>query len=193
MRLPNKGLTELKKFFSLSISTLSLLLMASTLAAPASATEKGYRYWGYFQSPTGLKPWVTAMTGPTTIVPDGSVEGWVFTFSSDSIPDAAAPRALPNFGKLCATTKFNMVNQKRIGVIVDFGGLALRPTHEIPQKTIATCVVIDKDAIGFDVLAKVVKIRASASGFVCGLNGYPAKECGAEVDTPKTLIPKKPV
>jgi hypothetical protein len=32
-----------------------------------------------------------------------------------------------------------------------------------------------------------IKVRAAKSGLICGLNGYPAKECGAEIATPASL------
>lgn len=170
---------------------LAIFALPALFITPTFAADKGYRYWGYFQSPTGSTPWISAMTGPTTIVPDGSVEGWVFTFSSDAIVDAQAPRITPSFGKLCATTKFAGENKKRIGVVIDFGRAVLRPRGEVSPRTIATCVVVDKSAIGFDILQAVVKVRAGASGFVCALSGYPAKECGAEITTPPSFLIKQ--
>jgi len=178
----------MKKFYSALV--IALITLPALISTPAHAADKGYRYWGYFQSPNGLAPWVSAMTGPTTIVPDGSVEGWVFTFSSDAIVDAQAPRLTPNFGQLCATTKFAGENKKRIGVVVDFGRAVLRPRGETSPKNIAKCVIVDKSATGFDILQAAVKIRASSSGFVCALSGYPAKECGAEITTPPSLLSK---
>jgi hypothetical protein len=32
-----------------------------------------------------------------------------------------------------------------------------------------------------------VKIRADKSGLICGINGYPKKECGVEIPTPAGL------
>jgi len=55
---------------------------------------------------------------------------------------------------------------------------------------IQRCVVADKGALGIDVLGQVVKVRAQGSGFICGLNGYPAKECGVEMKTPKGYLKK---
>ena len=131
------------------------------------------------------------MTGPSTVVPDGSVEGWAFTFSSDSIPDATPPMFAPNFSRLCGKTKFAPATQKRVGIIVDFGKAVLRPKGEAIPHFVSKCVVIEKSAIGSDVLAKVTKIRMAASGFVCALNSYPAKECGAEITTPPSMVVKK--
>lgn len=132
-----------------------------------------------------------AMTGPSTVVPNGSVEGWVFTFSSDSIPDAAPPQFAPDFSRLCGRTKYAAATQKRVGVIVDFGRAVLRPKGEAIPHFVTKCVVIEKSAIGSDILIKATKIRMAASGFVCGLNNYPAKECGDEITTPPSMIIKK--
>ncbi|MEK6647838.1 MAG: SCO2322 family protein [Actinomycetota bacterium] len=182
----------MKKTHPTSIFLIALAIIFSALTGtPANAGEKGYRYWGYFQAPAGAKTWTMAMTGPSVVVPDGSVEGWAFTFSSESVPDAATPHRAPNFKRICGTTKSPGANMKRIGVIIDFGRAVLRPKGESMPRTVFKCVVVDKGAIGFDVLAKVVKIRAAASGFVCAFNNYPAKECGAEIPTPASLIPKK--
>lgn len=166
-------------------------LLLSVFVPTAEGAEKGYRYWGYFQAAPGVSTWNMAMTGPSTVVPDGSVEGWVFTFSSDSIPDAAKPMIAPNFSRLCGKTKFSPAKQKRIGVFVDFGKTVLRPKGETIPHFLSKCVVIEKSALGSDILAKVANIRMAASGFVCGLNNYPAKECGAEVTTPPSMIVKK--
>ena len=157
----------------------------------ASAGEKGYRYWGYFQAAPGAKAWTMAMTGPTVPIADGSVEGWAFTFSSDSVPDAAPPRLAPDFSRICGLVKSAPAGKKRIGITVDFGSAFLRPKGEIMPRSITKCVVVDKNAIGLDVLAQVVKVRTQSSGFVCAFNNYPAKECGAEIPTPTALIQKK--
>lgn len=178
-----------------SIFLFVLVMIFSSLmsftSTTANAAEKGWRYWGYFQAPSGATTWTMAMTGPSVVVPDGSVEGWAFTFSGDGVPDAATPRLAPNFKKICGSTKIPGADKKRVGVIIDFGRAVLRPKGESMPRTVSKCVTVDKGAIGFDVLAKVVKIRAAASGFVCAFNNYPAKECGAEIPTPAALIVKK--
>lgn len=174
---------------SFVVLTLSTLLL-SLLSPSAQAAEKGYRYWGYFQAAPEASAWSEAMTGPTTVVADGSVEGWVFTFSGDGVPQAARPMFAPKFSRLCGRAKFTAATQKRVGVIVDFGKAVLRPKGESIPHFVSKCVVIEKSAIGSDILAKVVKIRFAASGFICAFNSYPAKECGAEIQTPKSLIAK---
>jgi hypothetical protein len=161
-----------------------------TLLMPtANAAEKGYRYWGYFQAAPNATSWTAAMTGPTVNVADGSVEGWAFTFSSDAIPDAKDPKIAPAFAKICAKTKA-VSGKKRIAVMIDFGSAVLRPKGETLPRLITRCVVAEKSALGIDVLGQVTKIRATSGGFVCGLNGYPAKECGVEITTPKGYLKK---
>ncbi len=175
-----------------SIRVVALAAILSSVIAPsANAAEKGYRYWSYFQAGPGAKTWTMAMTGPTVPIADGSVEGWAFTFSSDSIPEAATPRMTPNFNRICGLVKTVPAGKKRIGLIVDFGSAFLKPKGEAMPHNVTKCVVVDKDAVGIDVLSQAVKVRTQSSGFICAFNTYPAKECGAEVTTPAALIPKK--
>jgi hypothetical protein len=181
----------MKRPSNLSLYIIALLMIIAAFPmTSANAADTGYRYWGYFQAAPGMKTWTMALTGPTVVIPNGSVEGWVFTFSGDSVPDAATPRLAPNFSRICGTTKSLVAGKKRIGLVVDFGSAVLRPKGETMPRSLTKCVVADKNAIGLDVLQSVVKIRASSSGFVCAFNNYPAKECGAEVSTPNSLKPK---
>ena len=166
-----------------------LISALPTLFAPsAQAAEKGWRYWGYFQTAPGKTVWTAAMTGPTVDIADGSVEGWSFVFSSDDIP-SVKPRVKPDFKKICAGVKADK-DTKRIAVVIDFGSTAYAPKGEKVKKTITTCVRTAKESQGIDVLGQVTKVRAAGSGLICGLAGYPAKECGVEIPTPKALIKK---
>ncbi len=169
--------------------SLVIVLITSLFTPTASAADTGWRYWGYFQAAPGANKWTAAMTGPTVNVADGSVEGWAFTFSSDAIPDAKAPKVAPSFSTICGKTKA-VVGKKRVAVMVDFGSAVLRPKGETTPRLIQKCVVADKSALGIDVLGLAVKVRAEGSGFICGLNGYPAKECGVEMKTPKDYLKK---
>lgn len=170
----------MKKVASLTVALLLLF------PATASASEKGWRYWGYFQSAPHTSQWVTAMTGPTVQLRDGAVEGWRFTFSNDSIA-AAPPSVAPNFKHICSgvPSKSGFI---RVGVVIDYGVPALAPEGELTPKNSTKCVVVAKRANGLDVLKKVVLIRQSSQGFVCALKKYPARECSAEVViTPEQL------
>jgi len=175
----------MKKKFAV-LATLALLAAAVT---PAQAADTGYRYWGYFQAAPKATVWTAAMTGPTVDVADGSVEGWAFTFSSEAVPDASSPSVLPDFQSLCGKTK-PVSGKKRVGIVIDFGATYLSPMGERPLKTVKRCITIEKKAQGIDIVGKVVRVRADKSGLICGLSGYPLKECGVEIPTPAALVKK---
>ena len=167
-----------------------LILTTSTLVIPSSqAATKGWRYWGYFQAAPGKSMWTAAMTGPTVDIADGAVEGWSFVFSSDDVP-SIAPKVKPSFKTICAGIKPDP-DTKRIALVVEFGSSAWAPKGEKVAKTITRCVQTAIESQGIDVLGQVVKIRVAASGLICGLNGFPAKECGVEIATPASLVVKK--
>jgi hypothetical protein len=167
---------------------LAIILISTCVTPSAQAADKGYRYWGYFQAAPNKTMWTAAMTGPTVDIADGSVEGWSFVFSSDDIP-SAEPRVTPDFKSICKGVKFEK-DTKRIAVVIDFGSSSYSPKGEKIKKTITSCVRTAKESQGIDVLGQVTKIRAAGSGLICGLAGYPAKECGVEIPTPKALIKK---
>ena len=177
-----------KKKSSLRFTPLiGLVLLLSQLLpmTPASAADKGWRYWGYYQAAPGATKWTAAMTGPTVDIEDGAVEGWSFVFSSDDIP-STPPSIKPNFASICGKTKADK-DTKRIALVIDFGSKTYAPKGEKVKKPISMCVRTAKTSQGIDVLGMAVKVRAAKSGLICGLNGYPAKECGAEIATPASL------
>ena len=163
-------------------------LLSTSFIPSAQAASKGYRYWGYYQAAAKSTVWKAAMTGPTVDIADGSVEGWIFTFSSNDIP-STPPKVKPSFATICAGVKAEK-GLKRIGLVIDFGISAIAPKGEKVAKTITRCVVTAKDSQGIDVLAQELNVRTANSGLICGLNGYPARECGAEIATPKALAKK---
>jgi len=161
-----------KKFFSL------LILLA--LSAPSASANTGYRYWGYFQATSGASSWTAAMTGPSVEVKDGDVEGWTFTASGADIP-ATSPMMDPNFAELCGEVS-EVSGKVRVGLVVDFGVGEIAPAGETPREFFSDCVIVPEGSVGLDVLEAVLDIRAADSGLICGIAGYPAKECGAEID-----------
>lgn len=166
----------LKKY---SFVLLSFFLLTFP-TIPTSFAETGYRYWGYFQAPAGSSSWNAAMTGPTVKVKDGDVEGWVFTASSNDIP-AATPMMEPDFAGLCG--EVSQVSGKiRVGLVVDFGAGEIAPSGETPKEFFSDCVVVPEGSVGLDVLSAALDLRAGDSGLICGIAGYPAEECGAEID-----------
>lgn len=122
------------------------------------------------------------MTGPTVDVKDGAVEGWSFVFDASDVP-TIAPSVKPDFTAICRRVKADK-DLKRVALVVDFGRSAYAPKGEKVKKSFTTCVQIAKSAQGIDVLGKAVTVRGAANGLICGLNGYPAKECGVEIPTP---------
>jgi len=171
------------------IAVALLLISTQIIAIPAShAATKGYRYWGYFQAAPGSTHWKAAMTGPTVDIADGAVEGWSFVFSSDDVP-SVAPMTKPSFAAICGSTKADP-DTKRIALVIEFGSPVYAPKGEKIQKPIVQCVTTAKSSQGIDVLGQVVKVRSASSGLICGLNGYPKKECGVEIPTPAALLKK---
>jgi hypothetical protein len=167
------------------ITTVLLLITGLTFTPSASAAEKGWRYWGYYQAGPGATSWTAAMTGPTVDVADGSVEGWSFVFSADDVP-SIAPAIKPDFATICGAVKADK-DTKRIALVIDYGSKAYAPKGEKLAKSFTTCVRTAKTSQGIDVLGMAVKIRAAKSGLICGINGYPKKECGVEIPTPTAL------
>lgn len=173
-----------KKIISV-LAAAAFLISNLALAAPANAADKGWRYWGYYQAAPGAKTWTAAMTGPAVDVQDGAVEGWSFVFDASDVP-TNAPSIKPDFTAICRRVKADK-NLKRVALVIDFGRSAYAPKGEKVQKRISTCVQIAKSSQGIDVLGKAMKVRAADSGLICGINGYPAKECGVEIPTPYAL------
>lgn len=179
---------SLKSRFAAITSLLLTLIASNTLLAfpTHAADEKGWRYWGYFQAAPGTNSWSYATSGPAGSTPkDGSVEGWKFSFSSNTV-DTGNPTLKPNFKATCAGVAAQS-GMSRIAVVVDFGSRAIAPKGETVQATIRQCVTVKSGTNGFEILSKVIPIRTNSSGFVCGLNNYPAKECSTEISTPKSL------
>ncbi len=180
----------MKKKISALTAILALVASGLLVTTPAAnAADKGYRYWGYYQAGPDSTKWKAAMTGPTVDIADGSVEGWVFTFSSNDIP-STPPSVRPRFAEICKAVRI-MKGFKRVGLVIDFGNPVIAPKGERVRKTITRCVVTAEESQGIDVLAQELRVRTANSGLICGFNGYPARECGAEITAPKALTKKK--
>jgi hypothetical protein len=161
---------------------LSLLIITSSLSISSSNAATGYRYWGYFQAQGGATSWTAAMTGPSVEVKDGDVEGWTFVFSNNDIP-AIAPMMDPDFATLCDGIP-ETAGKVRVGLVVDFGDGNIAPSGETPMEFFSDCVVVPTGSVGLDVLKSALDVRAGDSGLICGIAGYPAQECGAEIEAP---------
>jgi hypothetical protein len=122
------------------------------------------------------------MTGPSVEVKDGDVEGWTFVFSNNDIP-AIAPMMDPDFATLCDGIP-ETAGKVRVGLVVDFGDANIAPSGETPMEFFSDCVVVPTGSVGLDVLKSALDVRAGDSGLICGIAGYPAQECGAEIEAP---------
>lgn len=169
-----------KKSISFSVALLFVSLFSPILFSTVAKAETGYRYWGYFQAPAGATTWTAAMTGPSVEVKDGDVEGWTFTASGTDIP-ATAPMMDPDFAALCGEVS-QVAGKVRVGLVVDFGVAEIAPAGETPREFFSDCVVVPEGSVGLDVVEAVLDIRAAESGLICAIAGYPAEECGAEID-----------
>lgn len=165
-----------------SLISFSLLIITSSISIPSSNAATGYRYWGYFQAQGGATSWTAAMTGPSVEVKDGDVEGWTFVFSNNDIP-AIAPMMDPDFATLCDGIP-ETAGKVRVGLVVDFGDGNIAPSGETPMEFFSDCVVVPTGSVGLDVLKSALDVRAGDSGLICGIAGYPAQECGAEIEAP---------
>jgi len=165
-----------------SLISLLLLIITSSISIPSSNAATGYRYWGYFQAQGGATSWTAAMTGPSVEVKDGDVEGWTFVFSNNDIP-AIAPMMDPDFATLCDGIP-ETAGKVRVGLVVDFGDGNIAPSGETPMEFFSDCVVVPTGSVGLDVLKSALDVRAGESGLICGIAGYPAQECGAEIEAP---------
>ncbi len=83
----------------------------------------------------------------------------------------------------CAASTPAEDGKKRVGLVVDYGTSSDAPDGEAPPSMLSTCAVVPEDANGYDVLVTVAQLRTDG-GLICGINGYPASECGAPVSDP---------
>ena len=170
------------------LATLVAACLAALTVAPAHAAA--FRFWGFYQLTNGA--WAFAQKGSDQTVPkDGSVDGWRFAVADEA--STRFPRAVLTFDQICGTTPAE-AGKKRVGVVVDFGRPADSADNATPPEPKAVCAVVATDASSTDVLAAAGEVRAE-KGLVCGVAGYPAKDCGAPVKdvTPEAKAADQPV
>lgn len=166
---------------SISAAVLITVLMVG-VATPSAVATTTYRYWSYWIVDAGTSSeWGYASEGAGTRVPaDGSVEGWRFGLAGQ-VSDIK-PSVDPDFESICAGTE-RQDDTKRVGIVIDPGTLDESPDGEQPGALVATCVVVDESMTGLAIAQTVADMRVE-SGFVCGINGYPASECAPLVEVP---------
>lgn len=164
-------------------AALGALLVGVLLAAIFASTAQAaaYRYWTYWK--VAGPSWEFAQAGPAGTTPaDGSVEGWRFAVSATSGDQSNAPGIDPvaAFEEICATTA-PVEGSKRVALVVDPGSAGDAPPGEAPGPVKTYCTVTPLDASGYDVLRSAGPVRVG-EGLVCGIAGYPARECAEVVD-----------
>jgi hypothetical protein len=160
---------------------LVAVVVVMALAGRAHAAT-AYRYWAYYVA--HANSWQFSQRGPAAEYPvDGEVQGWRFAIQAEA-GRGLAPRALPDFAKLCGATPAT-AGQLRVGIVIDFGVSAEAPAGERPPGTaVSGCVHVAEGGSGADVLRAAAAVRigtGSDGGLVCGIDGYPANECAAVV------------
>jgi hypothetical protein len=151
---------------------------------PAAATS--YRFWSYW---SGGDSWTFSSQGASRHPADGNVDGWRFAISPAS-SSTVPPRYSPSFDRLCRGVTADD-GQKRVGLVIDFGSSDDAPGGESPPAMITTCAVVPDDANGYEVLMTAAQLRTDG-GMICGVNGYPATECGVPVADPTTSPTPQP-
>ena len=94
------------------------------------------------------------------------------------------PSVDPDFESICAGTE-RQDDAKRVGLVIDPGTIDQSPDGEHPGALVVTCVGVAESATGLAIAQAVADLRVD-SGFVCGIDGYPASECAPLVEVPTT-------
>lgn len=192
-------MTFLRRAAAAVLVTALAVVAVGVVAAPAEASTSAYRYWSYWYAGPSASSWTYGPVGPAGhAVVDGGVEGWRFVVAAPN-PSAPQPRhaAAAAFHDVCGGTA-RPAGQVRVALVVDFGTSSDAPPRESPPAGVTgVCVVVPEGSRGLQVLddpGAGYRPRTD-SGLVCGLSGYPARECGVVVKKPSpsaTPSPSKP-
>lgn len=164
-----------------SVLAILVVVVASVVGIAGDANAAAYRYWTYWQGGTGT--WEFAAAGPASLVPaDGAVEGWRFAVTTTAGQASDAPGPNPSFTDICGTTPAQP-DRKRVALVVDPGPAAIAPEGQAPPAAIATCIVAEPDATGYQVLRAATSVRTDG-GLICAVSDYPAGECAPVVEDP---------
>lgn len=158
-----------------------VLLTALCLTPSPAHADTGYRFWNEFLWEDGQ--WVVdtddSRSAPVT---DGQVYGWRF---ATVVGTARAPRAAGDFTIICGDVPAES-GMVRVAVVIDPG------TEDGPTTPTGTCVVTSPSTSVRQALGAVAPLRM-ADGLVCSIDGYPADECGREVNSERDPGVDEPV
>lgn len=178
-RCPSKRCPSKRSTRSITVVLGTVIAAVILGAGPAQAAS--YRYWSYWWVQEGA--WTFATAGPATSMPaDGAVEGWHFGITPESGGEPPGFDAGGAFDQACGDTPAEE-GRKRVALAVDPG----RPDDAPPGSTAAgppslTCVVIEEDASGYQVLRSQGPVRTE-DGLICGIADYPSIGCADVVAT----------
>jgi len=155
------------------------LVLLTAVTSPAAAQD--YRYWTLWTgTPEGA--WQAAMTGAADIaMTDTAVVGWHFTIAPAD-GGTRPPAFSADFTSLCPEFTSPIDGQHRVAVVVDTGAPDVAPPGEQPPPPRVGCVSVDVGQSALDATVLAVADLRADGGLVCGLDGYPAVECGTSVD-----------
>jgi hypothetical protein len=163
------------------VTALGALAIAGALSVVALPAEgaTAYRYWSYWNAEPSSTEWQYATEGSGTHIPlDGAVEGWRFGVAGEATRTQPSP--LADFPSICGQVDAPGEG-KRVAVVIDPGTPSEAPEGEAPGSVLTECVVTNEASTGLQILQAIANVRMNA-GFVCGLNGYPARECAPLVE-----------
>lgn len=168
------------------VAIAGAMLLAAFASAPAHA--QAYRYWSYWN---GGDQWTYSARGPGFQVPaDRAVEGWRFVVSPKDGSQAVPPSAPSSYDALCPGQPAPPIGKKRVAVVLDPGAVGIAPVGDTPPASSVSCLVADESATGLQILQQIATLRFHTSGLICGINGFPSKECPGQ--SPATLPPPEP-
>jgi hypothetical protein len=175
---------------TLLLTVFLTVLLVGAGAGSASAAD-GYKYWNYFHV-TGGK-YVFATTGPADHTPrDGSLEAYRYGLSSTAT--GLTPRAgatTYTIDEICVDQEAG-ADEKRVGVLIDYGTPGDAARGETPPRPRAACAVVPTDANGQQVLDAVADVRLDKQ-LLCGIDGYPVRTCSVTVKNPPAATRDQPV
>jgi hypothetical protein len=168
---------------ALPVAGVALVVSAS----PASAST--YRYWTYWWGTDTGKPhsgWKFASQGPAFHpVGDRWVLGW--RFATSTAAGGKPPRVAASYDQLCSDP-VPTDGSVRVALVVDYGTSADAPPGEKPPSTSSVrkaCVVVPAGSTGATVLSTAgIMVRDDGKGLICGLDGYPRRECAPVIADP---------
>ena len=160
-------------------ATIAASIAVVGIAATPAAADT-YRYWSYWNAADGA--WSMAMTGGADrILNDGDVDGW--RFGAFGLDTTITPRTGADLATLCPVLAAQPAadGQIRVAVVVDPGTVSAAPEGEVPGDVTVSCLTLPAGTNGNQALESAAEVRFD-SGLICGVNGYPAGECGPKVD-----------